>query len=116
MASQTNAPTDVLDASAAVEIYRLVTAAGAHCALDANRNHVGVSQQKVAAAGTANLPIRLPAAGTCKVTASVAIAKGDLLYKAADGKVSDLPTGSVQVGIAKEAASGDGAIFEAYLF
>jgi hypothetical protein len=115
MATQTNAPNDVLDATAAVEVYRLVTASGAACALDTARDWVGVSQQKVTAAGTANLPIRLPVAGTCKVTASEAIVKGDLLYKAANGKVSKTATSSVAVGRAKEAASGDGSIFEAFL-
>jgi hypothetical protein len=115
MATQTNGPNDVIDASAAVEAYRLVTAAGAHCGLSTTRDHVGVSQLKVLAAGTANLPIRLPSAGTCKVTASEAILKGDLLYKAANGKVSKTATGSVLVGIAKEPASGDNSIFEAFL-
>jgi hypothetical protein len=115
MASQTNAPNLVLDAASALAVYRLVTASGAYAGLDTARDWVGVSQQAVGAAGTANLPVRLPCAGSCKVVASEAIAKGDKLYKAASGKVSKTETGSVQVGVALEAASGDNSIFEAML-
>lgn len=49
-----------------------------------------------------------------RVTASEAIAKGDTIYPAANGKVQNTPvdTGHYKVGVAKEAASADGSTFE----
>jgi hypothetical protein len=100
-------------ASATLLPYRLVTAAGAYCALDTTPDHVGVTTEH--AASGESVTVRLPNAGTVKLTASEAIAAGAQLYKAADGKVSDVATSSVLVGIAITAASADGSIFEALL-
>lgn len=100
-------------ASSTLVPYRLVTAAGAYCGLDTTQNHIGVSVENAISGDSVTL--RLPNAGTVKTTASEAIAAGDQLYKAASGKVSKTATGSVLIGIAVTAASGDGSIFEALL-
>jgi hypothetical protein len=102
-----------ITASATLVPYRLVTAAGAYAGLSTTQDHVGVSMEH--AASGESVTVRLPNAGTVKLTASEAIAAGAQLYKAADGKVSDTATDSVLIGIAITAASGDGSIFEALL-
>ena len=53
------------------------------------------------------------AEGTQEAIASVAIAKGDVVYADASGKVTDTDGGSyTQVGVALQAGSGDGSIIE----
>lgn len=113
MATQTNAPNVPIVASATIPAYTLVDGAGANTALNANRDWVGVAQE--AATSGQTMPVRIAAAGTCKITASEAILVGDRLYKAASGRVSKTATSSVQVGVAITAASGAGSIFEAIL-
>lgn len=75
----------------------------------------GVTQGRATAADK-NVTIRdRKAAGTHVITASVAIAVGDPLYAAANGKVTNVLAGTV-LGRALEAASGDNSEFEAELF
>lgn len=50
--------------------------------------------------------------GTVVAIASEAIAVGDDVYSAADGKCSTTATNAVFIGRAKSAASGDGVLFE----
>jgi len=58
------------------------------------------------------------AGGTQKVEAAGAIVDGAFIYAAADGRVQALPAAAgtyLRVGIAFEAATGAGSIFEAWL-
>lgn len=110
MAVQTNNPAIDRPLSATVAAHRLITAAGAQCALDDNRDWIGASQQ--AGDSGDRIGVRLPSAGTMKLEASEAISSGDRVYKAADGKISATSTSSIAVGIALEAASGAGSIIE----
>lgn len=110
MSTQTNNPGKAIQAAGTIAARRLVTAAGAYCALDTTRDWAGVSQEPRTIGQW--IPVRFTKAGTCVMVASEAIVAGDVVYKAADGKVSKTATGSVRVGIALEAASGDGIEFE----
>ena len=109
MAIQTNNPGRSFLASAALPAYRLTTAAGALCGADATADIVGVTQEP-AASGT-YVPTRFLFAGTCKMTASVAIAVGALVYKAANGKIGTTNTNRL-VGICLEAATADNDVIE----
>lgn len=58
-------------------------------------------------------------AGTQELTAAGVVAVGDLVFQAADGKVQVLPADAAtyrNVGIALEAATGDGDIFEVMFY
>lgn len=110
MSTQTNNPGKAVTASATIASRRLVTLLGAYCGLSTTRDWVGVSQEPRVSGE--QIPVRYAHAGTAVMTASEAIVAGDPVYKAASGKVSKTSTGSVQVGIALEAASGDGIEFE----
>ncbi len=115
MSTQTNAPSMPGLAEASISQYRLLkqgTAARSviHCTAAAADVPVGVSQQ---AGSTGDMiTVRLPSAGTAKVTASVAITKGDKLYTAAAGKVTNVLATGRFVGVAMEAAAADGIVFE----
>ena len=110
MSVQVNNPGISVKAGAALVARRLITQAGIYCVLDLVKDWVGVTQEPRAI--TEYTPVRLTKAGTCVLVASEAIVAGDVVYKAAAGKVSKTATGSVRVGIALEAASGDGIEFQ----
>lgn len=82
-----------------------VSAAGA-----AVRGH-GTLDHRVLANDSQAVLVPFNAGGTRKMVASEALAKGATLYAAAGGKVTDT-AGTVVVGIAMEAASGDNSIIE----
>jgi hypothetical protein len=72
--------------------------------------HIGISEY--AAADTDLISIRFRTApGTQEATASKVITQGSVLYGAAAGKVSDASSGTA-IGLAIEAASGDGHVIE----
>lgn len=62
-----------------------------------------------AATETATVRLRT-AGGTCKMVASAAITAGADVFAAASGKIA--PTGSIFIGKALQAASGDGSVIE----
>lgn len=96
-------------AAGAIPRYRLVKGNGALCAGDATRDWVGVSQD--AAATGATIPLRLTKAGTCIMTAAVAITANTVVFKDANGMVG-LTGANARVGIALEAASAINAEIE----
>lgn len=110
MSVQVNNLAITVTAGEALLVRRLVKADGTYCDLDTTRDWVGVTQEPRASGE--KTPVRLPKAGTCIMTASAAVTINTVVYKANDGKVSNVSTGSTRVGIALEAASGDGAEFQ----
>jgi hypothetical protein len=105
MSQYVDNPGMAVRASAAIGQYRLVTPAGAHCGADTTTNIIGVSMESRDSGKL--IPVRFLSAGTIPATAAEAIAVGDLVYKAADGKVGKTNT-NLLVGIALSAASADG--------
>ena len=110
MSVQVNNPGISVLATATIAARRLVTPAGAYCDLDTTRDWVGAAQEPRVSGQY--IPVRLTKAGTVVLVASEAIVAGDVVYKAANGKVSKTATSSVRVGIALEAASGDDIEFQ----
>lgn len=94
----------------ATPAYLLITAFGTLCGLDAINNVIGSTTDTVAIGKPS--PVRFSSAGTSIMTASIAIAIGDPVYKAAAGQITNVAAGSVQVGIALEAASAAGQFIE----
>ncbi|MCK5601379.1 hypothetical protein KAR91_05915 [Candidatus Pacearchaeota archaeon] len=83
---------------------------------DAGEDHIGVAEYAVA--DEALVAIRMGNhAGTyeCMVTINSAIARGTVLYGAADGKLSDASSGSA-LAIALEAATADDDVIEVYIW
>lgn len=72
----------------------------------------GFNQFTVASAGGSGTYKPLNAPGTQVAIASEAIAVGDDVFTAASGKCSTTATAAVFIGRAKQAASGDGVLFE----
>lgn len=91
-------------ASAAVEEYRFVTAAGTHAGAGAAA--IGVALTGAAAGGSITVVIN----GTVPVTAGATIAAGDQLASDAQGRAVPAAEGDVINGVALEAvAAGDEA-------
>lgn len=109
MSVQTNNPSIAITAGEALAAYRLIQQDGTYADGDSTVDHIGVNQFAQASGEEAS--VRLLTAGTCKMTAAEAITAGATVYKAADGKVG-LTGANAVVGIAMEAASGDGSIIE----
>jgi len=109
MATQTNNPGMTVVTGAALVARRLVTYVGGYCGADANQDWLGVTQENRANGET--MPVRFLGAGTVILTAAVGINAGDLVYKAANGKVGVTNTNAL-IGRALEAASGDGIEFQ----
>jgi len=114
MSQRTEGPVKAFTAGEALEAFRRVKLSAASGTVveyaDAGEDYIGVTEK--AAANEAPVAVRLRTAeGTVKVTAVEASAVGAVLYGGADGKVQDSSSGSA-IGIALEAASGDGSIIE----
>ena len=108
MSVQVNNPGMAVAVGGAAVLSRvLLKADGTVCGADANQDWVGVTQEARPAGPNQQVPVRFLAAGTCIMTAAVAINKGDLVYKAANGQVGKTNTNAL-VGLALEAASGAG--------
>lgn len=76
--------------------------------------YIGVSEYGVDANDPVSVKLKNHS-GTVAVTAGVAFAVGEALYGAADGKVSNVVSGTQQA-TAHEAATADGDVVEALLF
>lgn len=116
------ASTKTFTAGEALEEKRLVklSAAGIVVYADeaATDDTIGVNDYAVANGEPCAVDL-INGSGTNEFTAAGAIAAGDDIYQAADGKVQVLPVapGTYQrVGKALEAASGDTAIFEGMFY
>ena len=106
-------------AGAAVSKYRLVKFDGSmdviHNTATATDDPIGVSKHGAEAAGNYVPVAFLNEPGTLEMEAAGAITAGADVYAAADGKIQPLPgtPGDYrQIGLALEAASGDGSIIE----
>jgi len=110
MSVQVNNPGISVKAGAALVSRRLIKQDGTYCGVGTTKDWVGITQEPRASGEYT--PCRLTKAGTCVLTASVAITAGDIVYKAANGKVGKTSTGNTRVGIALEDASGDGLEFQ----
>ena len=110
MPGQTNNPGDVIIAGAALAAFVLVKHDGTVTAGDATRDWVAVTQEAATAAGQ-TVACRYTKAGTCILTAQVAITKGAVVFKDENGRVG-LTGANARVGIALEAASGAGSQIE----
>lgn len=88
-------------------------AAGTVSIADLTDTPIGVSQSMTNAANEeANIRL-LNGGGTIEMVAAAAITNNAVVYGRADGKISSDSSGSaVRIGIALEAASGDGARIE----
>jgi len=79
---------------------------------DAGEDFVGVTEYKVADGGMVAVKLNsAPGTFECECTVNSAIARGTVLYGAADGKVSDASSGTAQ-GISCQAAGASGDILE----
>lgn len=109
------------DTSAAVVAKRVLQLASAgtvsHNTATATNSVIGVSEY-AAASGDMVGVVLMTIAGTVEVTAGAAIAKGNDVFAAADGKVTVLPVGAGtyrRIGLAVEAATADGDVIEVML-
>lgn len=80
---------------------------------DAGADFIGITLNKVASGEPVAVQLR-DSGKTQLVQAADSFAVGAALYGANDGKVSDSASGSV-IGVALQAASGDGSVIEAIL-
>jgi hypothetical protein len=111
MSQVTNNPgMSVLTGAASIPAFALLKQDGTLAGADDNFDVIGVTMEPQATSGL-RVPVRFLTAGTVKLIASEAIAAGDTVYKAASGKVGKTAT-NCKIGIALEAASADGSIFE----
>jgi hypothetical protein len=97
-------------AAGAVASYLRVKTPGAVAAAGALEQSFGTMDRDCLAAGPCTVRVKT-ANGTRKMVAAAAIAAGGLVYGAASGKVSSVANGNLE-GIAMEAASADGDVFE----
>lgn len=73
-------------------------------------NDPAIGIAEYAAAAGESVAVRLYGAGTMQMIAAKVLTTGELVYGAADGKISDVAVGSTIVGRALEAAAADGDI------
>lgn len=107
MSAQTNNPGITIKVtSVPIAARRLITVGGVVTGVSTTQDWVGVTQE--ARAVGEYVPVRMTKAGTVVCTAAGAISAGNVVYKAASGKVGTASTGSIRFGIALEDASGDG--------
>jgi len=117
-ATQNDSGRYTLNASGALAWRRLVKFDGsgdaAYAGAGEGASVLGVTEEAVAAADDPVEVALLNKQGSHVLTAALAILKGENLYPAASGKVSNVPSvdGEQPVFIALEAAAGDGAWFE----
>lgn len=92
---------------------RVKLSSGKLAAAAANEEEIGTTERAAFADGD-TISVRLRTAqGTVKMTAGGPITSGAAVNGAASGKIDDdAGAGSVKIGIALEAASGDGSIIE----
>ena len=78
---------------------------------DAGEQHIGITGNESTDDGDAVSIQPINATGTYEGTAKTALARGAVLYGAADGKIDDTSSGSA-IGITIEAATADGDVIE----
>lgn len=112
MSQFVNTPTRTFEAGAAIGQYiRVKLVAGVLQVAAAADYGIGVTEEEAFAAGQ-KIAVRLwSAQGTMKMKAGAAITAGAEVRPAASGKIDDAGT-TPPLGIAFEAASGDGSIIE----
>jgi hypothetical protein len=112
MSQQRNSPSSFV-AGEALGQYRRVRLnnAGQVEYSDAADYGIGIVQNTVASGSHATVR-SYEHGGSHQMVASAAVVINKLVYAAADGKVA--PTGTLVIGTAKEAASGDNSVFEVW--
>lgn len=107
--------TRTFEASETIPANRLVKldAAGTVSIADITTTPIGVSPSTQTASGD-ELSVRLlNSGGTIDMVADAAVTKGATIYGQNDGKIDDDSAGgAIQVGVALQAATGDGSIIE----
>lgn len=99
-------------ASTIAKYLRVKLTAGALAVAGATDRELGVTSRFLDASVPGDVLLRNQN-GTTPMVAAGAIALGAVVYTAADGKINDAQVaGAYRVGIALEAASGDGSIIE----
>jgi len=100
-----------LPAAAAVTAFRRVkvNTSGRVLHASASETGIGVAQAAQATVG-GEVVVRGFEQGTCKMAASAAIAKGAEVFAAAAGEIAS--TGTVKIGTALAAASGNDSLIE----
>lgn len=112
MAAYVETPTRNFQANAAIaQFKRVILSSGELVAAGADDRELG-TLENAALAADEQVAVRLRTAqGTVKMLAAGAISLGARVYGAASGKINDVENGN-PVGIALEAASGDGSVIE----
>lgn len=95
--------------SGTVAAHRFVSSVGAAVAADANA--LGVARTS----GVSGDLVALDVLGTTIVEAGAAITAGDTLKVTTGGKAITWATSGAKVGIALQAATGDGSLIEVFL-
>lgn len=108
-AQNTSLLTLTATASGAVAANRFVTPTGAQAGADANT--LGASR----AAAASGEKLSVDALGTAVVEAGAAVSAGDTVKSDANGKAITWATSGAKVGVALQAASGDGVLIEVLL-
>jgi hypothetical protein len=109
MSQYVETATKTFNASGALGQHLRVITPGALALAGANDLELGTMDLPCLAAGPTTVRLR-SAQGTAKFVANGAISAGAAVYAAAGGKVSS--TGTLHIGQALEAASGDNAVIE----
>lgn len=114
MATYVDSPCKTFTAGGAIAQYlRVKLSAGKLAACDAADSGVGTIEEAAFADGDLKVVRLWNAAGTRKMVAAGAVSQYANVYGAAGGKVDDVANENF-VGIALEAASGDGSVIEVY--
>ena len=109
MGKITNSPMTFVSGEAIAVALRVKLALRVAWKADDHDYGVGTSIEGVA--GDKDMAVRMfEHGGSHKMTASGEIAAGDLVYAADDGKVA--ATGTLLIGTALDAATGDGSVIE----
>ena len=112
MSQYVETPTKAFVTGEAIGQHLLVITPGALVVCTLGADPIGTTEQATFASG-AEVAVRLRSAqGTHKGVAADSFSAGAVVYAAAAGKLTDLASGAIRVGIALEAAGADGDIVE----
>lgn len=99
-------------ASAIAQYLRVKLSAGVLAAAGLTDAGIGIATRRIEASVPGDVMLNT-CEGTVPMVAAVAISSGDTVYTAASGKISNVQgAGSYELGVALEAASGDGSVIE----
>lgn len=110
---QSDNPGITITAGATLYMNRLVKADGTYCGVGTTHDWIGSTIAPMSFLGTTvasgeRVGVRLPHAGTHRLTAAATIAIGDVVYKDANGTVGTTSSSNTRIGLAlSAAASGD---------